>query len=143
MKDLSYPTHIGIPAGYAGISRFFPTGDYIQLRIEFVSKAIVEDKFMIPLGSEKLNQMFSGQLAKFDRDTFIGSNENIVSGGVFISSPGKLEDLVESTINNFVSKELMEKQRVDNEQIALAEDNLNWFGMLPSYIQCRKSVTYI
>ena len=142
MKDLNYPTHIGIPAGYAGISRFFPTGDYIQLRIEFVSKAIAEDKFMIPLGSEKLNQMFSGQLAKFDRDTFIGSNENIVSGVVFISSPGKL-DLVESAINNFVSKELMEKQRVDNEQIALAEDNLNWFGMLPSYIQCRKSVTYI
>ena len=120
----------------AGISRFFPTGDDIQLRTEFVSKAIVEDKFMIPLGSEKLNEMFSGQLAKLDRDTtFIGSNENLVSGGVFISSPGKL-DLVESAINNFVSKELMEKQRVDNEQIALAvivEDNLNWFGMLPSY----------
>ena len=80
---------------------------------------------MIPLGSEKLNEMFSGQLAKLDRDTtFIGSNENLVSGGVFISSPGKL-DLVETAINNFVSKEPMEKQRVDNEQIALAVIVLN------------------
>ena len=104
---------------------FFPSGDYIQLRTEFVPKAIVEDKFMIPLGSEKLNEMFSGQLAKLDRDTtFIGSNENLVSGGVFISSPGKL-DLVETAINNFVSKEPMEKQRVDNEQIALAVIVLN------------------
>ena len=114
------------------------------MRADFVSKAIVEDKFMIPRGSEKLNQMFSGQLPKLDRDTFIGSNENIVSGGVFISSPGKLS-LVETAIENFVTKELMQKQRVDNEQIALAviaEDNLNWFGIMPSYSAGKASLVF-
>ena len=45
----------------AGISRFFPAGDYIQFRKELVSKAITEDKFMIPFGSEKLGQMFDGK----------------------------------------------------------------------------------
>jgi hypothetical protein len=119
----------------AGISRFFPAGDHIQLRKELVSKAIAEDKFMIPFGSEKLGKMFDRKLPKLDRDSFIGSNENIVSGGVFISSPAKLI-LVESAVRIFVTEELIQKQRIDNEQIALAvivESNLNWFGMLPCY----------
>jgi hypothetical protein len=119
----------------AGISRFFPAGDYIQLRNELVSKAIAEDKFLVPFGSEKLGQIFNGKLPKLDRDSFIGSNENIVSGGVFISSPAKLV-LVESAISTFVTEELIQKQRIDNEQIALAvivESNLDWFGMLPCY----------
>ena len=120
----------------AGINRFFPSslqqqqqqGSFV-INKDYIYKAFKNNLF-ITAGSHKLPFLLNGTL-RIQPDSFIGTNENIVKGTIFITSTNRLID-VSKSIDHFIKNELLVKSRIDNEQIAMAliiQEHLDWFGM--------------
>ena len=114
----------------AGFSRFFPAaatpGTY-QLKAHILEDVRKRNIFACS-GSDKFDGLLAGRL-KLNPDTFIGTNENIVKGGILITTPTRLPDFA-SFMKRFVDDELIAKKRIDNEQIALAllaQEHRDWF----------------
>ena len=116
----------------AGISRFFPafkkSDTTIAIQDQIIRKCVDSNSFCFP-GAERLPQLFENPRL-ISKDSYIGTNECIVKGGIFISARNRLED-VRKAIQEFVYNELLAKDRVDNEQIALAclvSEHPTWFA---------------
>jgi hypothetical protein len=91
----------------AGLSRFYDTQ-----KVYSFGKPVV-DKFFIQADSTKR------LIPDLTPDNYIGTSERILAGGMWVTSPGALKE-VNTEVMRIWKDEMMAKNRLDNEQIALA-----------------------
>lgn len=107
-----------------GISRFFNNRDNLSFNKNFLDHN--QNKFIIQGSVDKLNIIN-------DYNSYIGSNECILKGTFFIANKNMIS-LIKNKIDYIVKFEMLEKNRIDNEQIALAiicKQNYELFFVFP------------
>jgi hypothetical protein len=91
----------------AGMARFFPVG------VWYNNKIPNQFAIQVDFGSSR------PKLGSLTLDNYIGTNECVVKGGMFITPLNRCE-IIHEKIIQILEKEMLAKNRIDNEQIALA-----------------------
>jgi hypothetical protein len=96
----------------AGISRFYS-------KISSINRNMIKSVNNILLHkTSRTDELLNRQII-LNREEYIGTNECIIKGTIWFANPNKL-DLLISKIYNIIKCDMFAKNKIDNEQIALA-----------------------
>lgn len=121
-----------------GLSRFWQTMDprATEPHPRFLRNLRRDQKIYCQVGGYKEEMLRRGLMGpKFTTDELIGNNENIIMGGFYGGPATVVRHLCEFSMRFYV-KELLQKNRVDNDQPAIffhVQENPHMYAFVPPY----------